>query len=204
MTKKHDIIWIDETDSTNSEAARRIPELDNLSVLSARCQISGRGQHDHVWMSEPGRNLTFSIVLKYNMPGSSEDSSALPPFMAKGQAAISDITASSVIEFLLRHGIKGSIKYPNDILVGGKKICGILIEHTVKGMYLTGSIVGIGLNVNQKDFGISLPDATSIAILKDETKDPAHGELDLNSCLEEFMEIFSLALQKLFQTDCQP
>ena len=193
MTKKHDIIWFDEVDSTNNEAARHISELDNLSVLSARRQFSGRGQRDHVWISEDGKNLTFSVVLKYNTPGAPENPSYLRPFIAKNQAIISDTTVSSVLELLHRHNIEGSIKLPNDILIGDKKICGILIEHVVKGMYLTYSIVGIGLNVNQRDFDITLPDATSIALLKDNTKDPAHDELDLATCLEGFMGIFTRA-----------
>lgn len=190
MTKKHDIIWLDRTESTNREAARRILELDNLSVLSAHCQFSGRGQGDHVWLSEPGMNLTFSIVLKYNMPGSLEESCLFPAFPANRQSLISDITVASVLEFLRRHEIEGTLKLPNDVLVNGKKICGILIEHSVRGTFLNSTIVGIGLNVNQRNFDVSIPDATSIALIHDEKKDPARSGLDLHSCLEELMEIF--------------
>ena len=205
MTKNHDIIWLDETDSTNDEAARRISYLDNLSVLSAVKQISGRGQRKNVWISEPGKNLTFSIVLKFRHSDSPADSSLLPPLAAREQQMISDITASTAVSFLRKHGIIAQIKQPNDILVDGRKICGILIEHTVRGMHLVHSIVGVGLNVNQKHFDPSLPAPTSVALLHEEKEDPArNSELDLNSCLEEFMDLFILALQQRLQLDSQP
>ena len=200
MTKKHDIIWLDVTDSTNEEAARQIQKLDNLSVLSAGTQTSGRGQRSNVWMSEPGMNLTFSIVLKYNQPDVSE-AGRLPSFMAKDQKLVSDMTAASVLEFLANHGIEGTIKLPNDILVDGRKICGILIEHSVRGQYLTHSIIGIGLNVNQRCFDATIPNPVSMLLVKEERKDPALKELDLNLCLEEFMDIFIRALQQLLPQD---
>ena len=205
MTKKHDIIWLDVTDSTNDEAARRISDLDNLSVLSAASQTSGRGQRTNIWISEPGKNLTFPIVLKYRDPGSPDDGTLLPPFEARDQKIISDITAESVISFLRKHGISGTVKLPNDILVNRRKICGILIEHTVRGMYLTHSRVGIGLNVNQIDFDPSIPAPTSIALQQQKVKDPAHNSgLDLNTCLEDFMDIFTHALLQRLQPDPQP
>ena len=204
MTKKHDIIWLDVTDSTNDEAARRISDLDNLSVLSAASQTSGRGQRTNIWISEPGKNLTFTIVLKYRHPGSPDDGTLLPPFEARGQKMISDITSESAISFLRKHGISGTVKLPNDILVNGRKICGILIEHSVRGMYLTHSRVGIGLNVNQTDFDPSIPNPTSM-VLQLEEKDPVHNSgLDLNSCLEDFMDVFTHALLQRLQPDPQP
>ena len=204
MTKKHDIIWLDVTDSTNDEAARRISDLDNLSVLSAASQTSGRGQRTNIWISEPGKNLTFTIVLKYRHPGSTDDGTLLPTFEAKDQKMISDITAASVISFLRKHGITGTVKQPNDILADGRKICGILIEHTVRGMYLTHSRVGIGLNVNQTHFDPSIPNPTSMALQLEE-KDPVHNSrLDLNTCLEDFMDIFTHALLQRLQPDSQP
>ena len=66
MKNVNDIIWLDSVDSTNEEARRRYQICDNLSVLSALSQTSGRGQMGNVWVSETGRNLTFSIILKLN------------------------------------------------------------------------------------------------------------------------------------------
>ena len=144
MTKKHDIIWLESIDSTNEEARRRISALDNLSVLSAVSQTAGRGQRGNTWSAKPGENLTFSIVLKYG-PG------ATPEIRALDQSVISEITALSVVDFLAAHGIETKIKWPNDIYAGDRKICGILIEHSVRNGLLSSSISGIGLNVNRSE-----------------------------------------------------
>ena len=61
-------IWYDELDSTNSEAVRRLDSLDNMSVIAALCQSKGRGKDTRKWLSSPGENLTFTIVLRYDIP----------------------------------------------------------------------------------------------------------------------------------------
>ena len=182
MTKGYDIIWLDKVDSTNEYVKKHIKELDNLSVVSAREQTGGKGQGDHDWHSEPEKNLTFSIVLKE------------PLVAANSQKAISDITADSVIELLSDHGIEAWIKPPNDIWVEEKKICGILIEHSLRGNRISWSIIGIGLNVNQAIFPEELPNPTSMSL--------ENQEVDLDDLLEEFISIFiSHASQILQQTD---
>ena len=69
MGRSCHIIWYDEIDSTNSEAARRLGELDNMSVIAARCQTAGRGKDNRKWLAAPGENMTFTIVQKYALPG---------------------------------------------------------------------------------------------------------------------------------------
>ena len=184
-------MWLESTDSTNNEAARRIDSLDNMSVVSALSQNSGRGQRGNTWLSEPGANLTFSIVLKYSA-ATHEVSQSLPPLEAKHQLAISVITALSVIELLETYRISARIKWPNDIYVGEKKICGILIEHSIKGIMLSHSIVGIGLNINQRNFDVSLPNPTSIVLCRDEL-----GRVEPTDCLERFMDIYKRYLPLL-------
>lgn len=179
MTKKHDIIWLESVDSTNDQAKRDISVLDNLSVLSALTQTGGRGQKGNTWSSEPGQNLLFSVVLKFN-----DDHGALEQIQAYDQFVISEITALSVVDLLSSYRIEAKIKWPNDIYVCNRKICGILIENALKGKSLTSSIVGIGLNVNQKTFDPSLPNPISMAICGSRT-------YDMESLLEEFMEIFT-------------
>lgn len=176
MTKKHDIIWLDSADSTNKEAGRRISVLDNLSVLSAVRQTAGRGQRGNSWSAKSGENLTFSIVLKYGY-------GATPEIRALEQSAISEMTALSVVDLLAAHGIETKIKWPNDIYAGDRKICGILIEHSVRDSYLSSSIIGVGLNVNQTEFDPSLPNPTSMSLCNQE-------RYLLPDLLEEFMDIF--------------
>lgn len=175
MKSKHDIIWIDSTDSTNDEVRRRFSELDNLSVLTAQRQTYGRGQVGNLWSSAPGENLTFSIIMKFG-------DGLMPEVRAIDQFVISKVAALSVVDLLAAHDIEGKIKWPNDIYVENRKICGILIENALMGYNLVSSIIGIGLNVNQTCFDPSLPNPTSIAICS--------KTLPLPELMEEFMDIF--------------
>ena len=162
------IIWYDETDSTNTEAARRLDELDNMSVIAARCQTAGRGKGSRKWAAAPGENLTFTAVLKYS--GRAGDSVTArervwPPFPASCQMLLSAAAAASVVEFLSGLGISSWVKWPNDVYVGGGKICGILIEHRTSGTLLKASIIGIGININQTVFPPELVNPVSVAAL---------------------------------------
>ena len=186
MKSKYDIIWIDNVDSTNDEARRRLSDLDNLSVLSALSQTKGRGQGTNTWISEPEKNLLFSIVLKYASPTTGQSTSPLS-VQAHDQIVISQIAALSVVDLLAAHDIEAGIKLPNDIFVAGKKICGILIEHTVQGMWLRSSVIGIGLNVNQRNFDVNLPNPTSMVLCSRENE----ADIDTRELLEEFMTIFT-------------
>ena len=189
MTKKYDIIWSEELDSTNEEARRRISELDNLSVLSVERQTAGRGQRGNSWRSTPGENLTFSIILKFRKGDASSeesscDSAVLPQLKAKDQFVLSEISSLALVRLLENHGIRASVKWPNDIYIGSCKVCGMLIENSILGSSVSSSIIGIGLNVNQRNFDVSLPNPTSM-LLEDMKK-----EFDLPALLDEFMNIF--------------
>jgi len=169
-----DILWLDVTDSTNAELARR-QELDNLSVVAASEQTAGRGQRGNIWQSEAGKNLTFSILLKYG------EDLQIPADM---EFSLCEAVALSVSDFLnKRFGLDARIKWPNDIYVDGKKICGILIEHKLSGKMLASSIIGIGINVNQTVFPVDLPNATSVKMETGES-------FDLRTTLNEYLEFF--------------
>ena len=189
MTKKYDIIWSEELDSTNEEARRRISDLDNLSVLSVERQTAGRGQRGNSWKSAPGENLTFSIILKFRKGDASSDESScdsavLPQLKAVDQFVLSEISSLVLLRLLENHGIRASVKWPNDIYIGSCKVCGMLIENSILGSSVSSSIIGIGLNVNQRNFDVSLPNPTSM-LLEDMKK-----EFDLPALLDEFMNIF--------------
>ena len=173
MKNKYDIIWLESTDSTNEEAKRRIDICDNLSVLSALSQTSGKGQRGNTWSSESGQNLLFSIILKdINIK-------------AYDQFVLSELAALAVTDFLSMHGIPASIKWPNDIYIGSRKVCGILVENRIQGEWLSSSIIGIGLNINQRNFDVNIPDPTSMVL-----EDGVGQSYDIRLCLEEFMNIF--------------
>ena len=177
--KKYKIIWMDEVDSTNSEAVRRLESLDNMSVLAARCQSAGRGKDTHKWITAPGENLTFTIVLKYSY------------FLAANQMLLSAAAAASVVNFLAGEGISAWVKWPNDVYVEKKKICGILIEHRIKGTQLKSSIIGIGVNLNQTVFDPLVPNPTSVALL-------TGRKLDIDEALERFCGIFARKMELVY------
>ena len=185
MSKKHDIIWLESVDSTNEEAKRHISDIDNLSVLSALEQTAGRGQRGNKWTSNSGENLMFSIVLKD------------PKISARDQFVLNEIASLAVVDFLSMHGISARIKWPNDIYVGSKKICGILIENSLHGSAISSSIIGIGLNINQRNFNVNLPNPTSMVLCRAED-----GPLDIHRCLEEFMDIFTSLHDRFLTSAC--
>ena len=156
MTGLPQIRWYETLDSTNSEARRLLSGLDNLSVIVADRQTAGRGQGDHVWTSAPGENLTFTLVLKYSSDHGLKASDA---------AVINAAFGRAMTEFLSSYGIEAWMKLPNDIWVGDRKICGILIENILKGKDIAVTLLGIGLNVNQTQFPEFLPNPVSMAQL---------------------------------------
>ncbi|RWX01673.1 biotin--[acetyl-CoA-carboxylase] ligase [Flavobacterium cerinum] len=127
--------------------------VENFTIVVTEDQTGGRGQMGSKWNVEPGKNLTFSVLIKDLLLEINE--------IFNLNAAV----AVSVIEGLESFNISNlSIKWPNDILAGNKKIGGILIENSIKNNGEIFSIVGIGLNVNQKDFG-ELPKASSLSLV---------------------------------------
>lgn len=150
------IIWLETTDSTNHALRERISAFDNLSIIAAREQTAGRGQGTHTWYATPGRNLTFSILYRFG---------EACPLAASDAILITQVTTLALRDYLLAHGVEARIKWPNDIWVGDRKICGILIENKLEGASVRESIVGIGLNLNETGWPAELPNPVSLTEL---------------------------------------
>lgn len=164
------LIYVPECHSTNdliAQIAGQRSSFDGTVVITDK-QTKGRGQRGNQWISEAGLNLTFSILLR-------------PSFLVPGdQFFLTRITSLAIYDLLTSlFDLNVSIKWPNDIMVFDKKICGILIENQLRGNEITHTIIGIGLNVNQEIFQFS--SATS---LKQVTK----KNFSLPSLLEELLE----------------
>lgn len=157
MRMPYKIIELDTVDSTNNYAKRELLGIENRTVIKALSQTSGRGQRGNVWKSDAGRNLLLSVVIKYN----SDNCNFQIP--ASSQMAISCMTALSVVKALESLHIEARIKWPNDIYIGDRKVCGILIENSINGSLLSSSIIGVGINVNQLDFDDDIPNPISLA-----------------------------------------
>ena len=149
------IIKLDATDSTNDflMGLVRSHNVDNFTVVYAKNQTKGKGQMGAKWQSEEGKNLTISVLVKDLIENVT-------------QIYVLNIAiALAILEVLKTYKIPNlTIKWPNDIMAGSKKIGGILIENCIKSDKKIESIVGIGLNANQINF-IGLPSATSMAVL---------------------------------------
>jgi BirA family transcriptional regulator, biotin operon repressor / biotin---[acetyl-CoA-carboxylase] ligase len=147
------LIKLDETTSTNFQVHALLSDkaIAPNSVVVAKYQNQGKGQGDNTWLSEYGSNVLCSIFIT--------------PLFVKPyqQFVLSKVTSLAVIDTLHDFNLKGSVKWPNDIMVNKKKIAGILIENTIMSDTIKTSVIGIGLNVNQKAFtGLEKP-TTSIA-----------------------------------------
>lgn len=145
--------WFETVGSTNSELAVDKADLPDFATYAAEYQSGGRGQKGNSWHSGKGLNLTFSTLARPEKVNVSE------------QFSISQAAAMAVVDYLHTLSITATVKWPNDIYVGEKKICGILIENSLEENRITSSIVGIGLNVNQVSFDESLPNPVSLKLI---------------------------------------
>ncbi|HEY9049754.1 MAG TPA: biotin--[acetyl-CoA-carboxylase] ligase [Ohtaekwangia sp.] len=145
------LVFVPECHSTNTLALQlcQQPSTPEGTLVITNNQTAGRGQRGNSWEAAPGTNFTFSLVLK-------------PAFLLlRDQFFLNIVIALAVHDYLLTKKIADvRIKWPNDIMIAGKKVCGILIENQVQGNRFSNSIAGIGININQEQFGIST--ATSL------------------------------------------
>ncbi|MDE7414086.1 MAG: biotin--[acetyl-CoA-carboxylase] ligase [Muribaculaceae bacterium] len=145
-----EILTLSETESTNTYCKAHSGSLVAPVAVRTLAQTAGRGQRGNSWEAAPGKNLTFSIVWR-------------PVGVAPNeQFSISEATALGVVDYLKNRGIEAKVKWPNDIYVDNRKICGILIEHSVAGTEILRSVIGVGINVNQEDFLSDAPNPVSM------------------------------------------
>lgn len=149
------IQYYNELDSTNTKAWELIAEnSENGTVIITDNQLKGRGRQANKWISIPGKSLTFSIIIYPN---------ALP-----NQINLYSLIAGlAITDCLIEYDIHAQLKWPNDILINGKKVGGILCESKISGGVIKSLVIGIGLNVNENvnNFPISLHKiATSLLI----------------------------------------
>jgi BirA family biotin operon repressor/biotin-[acetyl-CoA-carboxylase] ligase len=184
----HSLVFMPECHSTNDEASRLIETNSNVlegTLVITNNQTAGRGQRGNSWISEAGKNLTFSLVIK-------------PTFLsALDQFFLNKAFSLGLFDYLRTVGNTDvKIKWPNDIIVNNKKICGILIENHIQGQHLQHSIVGIGLNVNQNNS--LLPTATSMTLQADTEFILEDVLTELLGCLEtRYLQLRSGNLEML-------
>jgi BirA family biotin operon repressor/biotin-[acetyl-CoA-carboxylase] ligase len=156
-------IHLPEVDSTNNYLLRQLAQgvdYPDGTVVYTTVQSCGRGQQGNSWESEPGRNLAFSLLLK-------------PTFLPVTMSfALSELTALAIAETLDEYVPGFLIKWPNDIYHDDRKAVGILIENRLSGRTLSHSIVGVGVNLNQRVFRSDAPNPVSVVQLMEERAAP--------------------------------
>ncbi|TVZ57091.1 BirA family biotin operon repressor/biotin-[acetyl-CoA-carboxylase] ligase [Lutibacter sp. Hel_I_33_5] len=181
------IIKLSATNSTNSflKELSQTSALKNYTCVVTKNQLEGRGQMGATWQSEAGKNLLFSVFVKFN------------DLKIDQQSYLNFAVSLAIFNTLNNYKIpKLSIKWPNDILSANKKLCGILIENTLKTDKIDSTIIGIGLNVNQQKFSNDLSKATSLTkILK--------KELNLDELLNEILLEIKHQINILISDDFQ-
>ncbi len=158
---KYTIIAMEEVHSTNSYALEYLSSFDDRTVIYTPHQISGRGRYNRKWISDDTENLYMTIVLKPEKN----------PFPFPNLTQYLSVIVCNVLEE--NFSIKPNIKWPNDILVDGAKISGILAETGMSNNKIEGVVLGLGLNINLKQETIDKIDqkATSIYVLKNKNYD---------------------------------
>jgi len=167
------IVYYEETDSTNLRIKQLAAEgAEEGLVAWADYQTAGKGRRGRTWESPAGKNLYFSLLLR-------------PRFSPEKAPMLTLVMAYSVARATKKvAGPQPQIKWPNDLILGQKKICGILTEMTLKGTEVDYVVIGVGVNVNITTFPEELSDkATSLYLEKGEEAD---RELLLREILAEF------------------
>ena len=176
------IIELKTVDSTNlyaEELLKKGKTSDGLIIL-AHEQTAGKGQGINKWESEPGKNLTFSIILHTEW------------LAADQQFRLNKAITLGIMDFLgsLIDPAELSIKWPNDIFWRNRKMGGILINHIIHGAELTASIAGIGLNINQVSFSPSVPNPVSLKMIISRDTDTNHAfQLLIKSLDQRILQI---------------
>ncbi len=174
-----ELIRLKEVDSTNSYLRQHTTaeQAKEFVVAVAESQHAGRGQRGNSWESEAGKNLTFSIAIR-------------PDFLqVNNQFVLSQAMALSVKDTLESYVDNISIKWPNDIYWNDKKIAGILIENELMGKQIERSVIGVGINLNQKEFHSNAPNPVSLWQITGETVEP---ETFLYKILNRFVCYYNL------------
>lgn len=164
------IIHFETIDSTNTYAKNNIENLNHYDLILADFQTAGRGRRDHQWISKSKQNIMASIVIKDRIE------------MSLIQQ-MTQVVAVSILEVCHMYHMNALIKWPNDIYVENKKLCGILIE-TVFINELKGIVVGTGINVKKNE----LPNATSFCDYQ--------ADLEIEEVFHHYLHRFHINYQR--------
>jgi BirA family biotin operon repressor/biotin-[acetyl-CoA-carboxylase] ligase len=174
--------WLESTASTNDVAARLAESgADEGTTVVAEMQRAGRGRHGRVWFSPPGAGLYVSVIVRPGTGMSNDDNPAALLTLASGVAIAEAVRAAT--------GLPAEIKWPNDILIGGRKLAGILAEAAMQAGTLQFVVVGFGLNLQPAAYSPEL--AARVTSIEAETTRAADRALVLAEILAAMGERYA-------------
>ena len=175
------IEYYNRLDSTNTEAWELVEEDKNHgTIVITENQTNGKGQKNKTWGMVPGKSLVFSLILTKNYP---IDHSGL----------ICLSVSLALIESLNKRGLDAQLKWPNDLLIDGKKIGGILCETKIEKNKIKNMVIGVGVNVNESIAEHDESIQKNLTTMFEVSKHPHQREL----IVAEFINSFELMLNKL-------
>lgn len=182
------LIEFAELDSTNRYACAQLATLAHGDVIQAAVQTAGRGRMERRWISHLPGNLCLSLVLK--------PAGAAPAELPL--ANLSQLLALSVCRALDAFRVAATLKWPNDILVGGRKIAGILAETVQRGREFQGLVLGLGVNLNLDPTALTLIDQPATA-LNLEVRQPVAPPAFRDAVLADFFARYNSVLGQGFR-----
>jgi len=184
------LIVLEEVPSTNDYLKALLANTaptPEFTAIMAMCQTRGKGQHGAGWLVEPGQNLTFSLLLRPH------------GLLAARSFNLNMLVCLAIRQWLDGYLPEARIKWPNDIYVRNRKIGGVLIENRIAGRFITSSVIGIGINLNQTTFPPELQKkATSILLERPDLAPP-----DLRECCTALLETIRNRYQHTDLADTQ-
>lgn len=167
------LVYVPECHSTNTLAQELSQHRSVIegTVIITNNQYRGKGQRGNQWVSAPGKNLTLSLILK-------------PSFLrADQQFRLNQVISLAISDYSKEKTEKVvKIKWPNDVLINERKVCGILIENSISGETIQNAIIGIGFNINQTEFESTK--ATSLKLVEGHDFDLQTELQNLLQCVE--------------------
>ena len=202
-----DIRWFDTLESTNNYCKLLDPNsVGEFTVICARRQTAGIGLQGNVWVSEPDKNLTFSLILKPAFLAAEDQYNlTMALALAVAETLEQQLSVPSSPFSVLRSPfsvlrspfsvpsspLSVRIKWPNDIYVGDRKVCGILVTNQLSGGHIASSICGIGLNVNQMQFPDWVPNPTSLLLESPSGQNPFDLDAVLGAVLDNILRRYN-------------
>lgn len=187
LREKFNIIELDKVDSTNLYAKANLANLADKTVVCADVQTSGHGRFNRAWVDLGSGNIFMSLVLK-----PSDTFSHVYPNLTQ----YFSVVLCKVFE---EYGLLTQIKWPNDVLINGKKIAGILSESVMQGSNFKGLVLGVGINLNTSNENLMLiTDKEATALNLELNLESVDKKEFLNKLLDKFFENYDVFLSEGF------